>query len=377
MIVLHVLSLSAIGGVQKSFISYIKHANLNSQFEHELCLTRKTGKDFLKHLPGRYYYLRSIKGLIRLIYQIISKKYIVHFYNSLGSKPIYGLLRFLRPSNIIFHERGSAWNSNSSNLKYFVKNSKIANKIISNSNATRNFLNLKFKIPLDKITVIYNGIEENKINIDYEKRFSNKVSIGYLGRFETQKGIPSFIQAAKYLPQYNFYIGGYGSWEEYIQNQVARVKNIFLIGKVQNPSNFLSKVDILVVPSIREPFGNVIVEAGLCHKAVIASNIDGIPEIINSEEVGVLINPKEDINYNLRPLGSLNYPEKVYYPDINKLGKPMELDPKSLAKTIQKLSEDKVLRDKMGNSLNKRVTHLFSLENYFKNLENFYFEIMN
>ena len=375
MIVLHVLSLSAIGGVQKSFISYINHANLNSQFEHELCLTRKTGKDFLKHLPGRYYYLRSIKGLIRLIYQIISKKYIVHFYNSLGSKPIYGLLRFLRPSNIIFHERGSAWNSNSSNLKYFVKNSKISNKIISNSNATRNFLNLKFKIPLDKITVIYNGIEENKINIDYEKRFSNKVSIGYLGRFETQKGIPSFIQAAKYLPQYNFYIGGYGSWEEYIQNQVARVKNVFLIGKVLNPSNFLSKVDILVVPSIREPFGNVIVEAGLCHKAVIASNIDGIPEIINSEEVGFLINPTEDINYNLRPLESLNYPEKVYYPNANKLGKPMELDSKSLAKTIQKLSEDKVLRDKMGKSLNKRVTHLFSLDNYFKNLEQFYINI--
>jgi len=133
----------------------------------------------------------------------------------------------------------------------------------------------------------------------------------------------------------------------------------------------------LIVPSIREPFGNVIVEAGLCNKAVIASNVDGIPEIINSKEVGYLITPTEDINYNLRPLESLNYPEQVYYPDSNKLGKPKELDSKTLAKTIQKLSENKVLREKMGKSLNKRVTHLFSLENYFKNLENFYFEIMN
>ena len=131
----------------------------------------------------------------------------------------------------------------------------------------------------------------------------------------------------------------------------------------------------MVVPSIREPFGNVIVEAGLCHKAVIASNIDGIPEIINNEKVGFLIKPTEDINPNLRPLESLNYPEQVYYPDTNKLGKPMELDSKALAKTIQKLAEEKILRDEMGKNLNKRVAHLFSLENYFKNLEQFYFNL--
>ena len=50
---------------------------------------------------------------------------------------------------------------------------------------------------------------------------------------------------------------------------------------------FLSKIDILVVPSIREPFGNVIVEAGFSGKAVIASKIDGIPEIILNEKVWI------------------------------------------------------------------------------------------
>ena len=87
-------------------------------------------------------------------------------------------------------------------------------------------------------------------------------------------------------------------------------KNIFLIGKTKNPLEFLNKIDILVVPSLREPFGNVIVEAGFCRKAVIASNVDGISEIINTHKMGILIEPKDNIDFKLRPLDSLMYPEK-------------------------------------------------------------------
>ena len=50
----------------------------------------------------------------------------------------------------------------------------------------------------------------------------------------------------------------------------------------------------------------------------------------------------------------------------------MELNPKSLSLKLQEFSEDKGLREKMGKSLNKRASHSFSLDNYFKNLEKFY-----
>jgi len=373
--IVHVLSLSAIGGVQNSFLNYYKLATRNSHFLHEICLTRKIGKDFKSSIPFNHYSLRSINGIIKLIYQIVSKNTIVHFYNSLGSRSIYFLLKILPSSKIIFHERGSAWNSDTSNHKYFFKNAEKSQKIISNSNATRQFLNKRFNIPLEKISVIYNGIEIKKNKTS--AKFSKKFSVGYLGRFETQKGLPSLISTAKLLPKINFYFGGYGPWEAFLNKHSIVENNVFVVGKIKDSFSFLSKIDILVVPSIREPFGNVIVEAGLCHKAVIASYVDGIPEIINSEKVGFLIKPTEDIKHNLRPLESLNYPEQVYYPDTNKLGKPMELNSKTLAKTIQKLAEDKVLIDKMGKNLNKRVTHLFSLENYFKNLENLYSGIMN
>ena len=85
--------------------------------------------------------------------------------------------------------------------------------------------------------------------------------------------------------------------------------NIF---KNKNFYDFLSKIDILVVPSIREPFGNVIVEAGFSGKAVIASKIDGIPEIILNEKFGYLIKPNDPINLNFRPINSLMYPQNVF-----------------------------------------------------------------
>ena len=50
----------------------------------------------------------------------------------------------------------------------------------------------------------------------------------------------------------------------------------------------------------------------------------------------------------------------------------MELNPKSFSLKFQEFSEDKGLREKMGKSLNKRASHSFSLDNYFKNLEKFY-----
>jgi len=374
MTVVHVLSLSAIGGVQNSFIPYIELAKLKSKLNHEICLTRRLGDDFSESNLGDYYMLKSIKGLFRLIYQIISKNFIIHFYNSLGSKSIYNLLRFLPTSNIIFHERGSAWNSNSFNYKYFVKNANISDCIISNSNATKYFLVKKFRISKKKVSVIHNGLKPLNEKQKIINRFSEKISIGYLGRFETQKGIPSLINAAKILKKYNFYFGGYGSWESYIKDLITDQNNIFLVGKINNSNEFLNKIDLLVVPSIREPFGNVIVEAGFSKKAVIASNIDGIPEIIFNNQLGYLIDPKEEIDINFRPNNSLMYPEKVFNPVKKELVKPLQVNPQELAMKIQEVAENKSLRIKLGESLFKSVSNRFSLNKYFESTEKFYFE---
>ena len=79
----------------------------------------------------------------------------------------------------------------------------------------------------------------------------------------------------------------------------------------------MGSVDIIVVPSIREPLGNVIIEAGFCKKTVIASNIDGIPEIITNNVSGILLTPREPISLDDIPLNATPFPEFVVNPNYN------------------------------------------------------------
>ena len=123
--------------------------------------------------------------------------------------------------------------------------------------------------------------------------------------------------------------------------------------------NFIKELDILVVPSIREPFGIVNIEAGLCKTTVIASKIDGIPEIISHKKSGILIKPTKKIvakNHPEQP----PLPDFVIDPSTFKTIRPKELEPKMLAKYISFLSKNKKLRAKYGKELYKNVKKLFN-----------------
>ena len=77
-------------------------------------------------------------------------------------------------------------------------------------------------------------------------------------------------------------IAGEGVLEHMLKKNAAKLNNVQFIGRVKNPYLFMNKVSLLVVPSIREPLGNVCLEAGLCKVPVLATNVDGLPEIIEN-----------------------------------------------------------------------------------------------
>ena len=157
---------------------------------------------------------------------------------------------------------------------------------------------------------------------------------------------------------------------EYLEKLVLNLKNVFFVG-VKNPINFINSVNIIVVPSIRESLGNVIIEAGFCKKAVIASNIDGIPEIINNNISGILLNPKESISLGVLPSKATPLPEFVVNPNTMKLQMPLELNCDDLVSAIEKLRNNPPLRLKLGKSLNETVLEKFTLEKYFDNIHFF------
>jgi len=180
-------------------------------------------------------------------------------------------------------------------LDYLVKRN--YEKIIACSEAVRNEL-LNLNYPSNKVQVIFNGVNFSKFNIKKEDSGSEFI-IGAIGRLSNYKGINYFIEAIprviRYFPDCIFWVIGDGEERknliELSEKLNIRQKVEFIPGVV-NIGAYLSKLKILVVPSITEPLGIVAIE-GLANKLpVIASNVDGLKEIIQDNKTGFLVSPK-------------------------------------------------------------------------------------
>ena len=166
------------------------------------------------------------------------------------------------------------------------------------------------------------------------------------------------------MKEIKFFIAGDGVLEKDLKIRANGYENINFMGR-SNPIEFISKMDVIVVPSIREPLGNVIIESGFCSKPVIASKVDGIPEIITNNKNGILLNPKNEITFKSKQKNAVPVPDYVVNFETKELVKPKEIDQKDLIKAIYKLKNDDKLRLKLSKNLNQTVKKKFSLESYF------------
>lgn len=66
---------------------------------------------------------------------------------------------------------------------------------------------------------------------------------------------------------------------------------IHLVGFQPQPQRYMRAADIFVLPSRREPFGLVLAEAREAGTAIVASNVDGIPEALDGGRAGMLVPP--------------------------------------------------------------------------------------
>jgi glycosyltransferase involved in cell wall biosynthesis len=367
--VVHVISLlRGLGGVQQSFISYYKYAQRYSKFKQYVFSTHDRSEKY----GGFKNFFIIKKNFLSFLLHLCSKNSIIYFHNRLSSKKVFYLLKFMPSSNIIFHEHGEAWNiKTNQQKKIYQANAKLAKKIIVNSIAAERMLIKKFNIKENKLKLAYYGFGDPKI----KKMTKNKknIQVGFIGRFEALKGTHLLIEAANLLKDknINFLIGGDGHLENDLKRLSKGNDKIKFIGNVLNPIKFIKDLDILVVPSIREPLGIVNIEAGLCKIPVIASNIDGIPEVVTNNYSGVLINPTKKVS-SKRYQGQPPLPDLVVNPNTYKLSKPKQVDSKKLSNSILFLANNKKLRLEYGNNLYEYVSKKFSIKGYFERLEEIY-----
>lgn len=129
--------------------------------------------------------------------------------------------------------------------------------------------------------------------------FYKKNVIATIAELHPNKGLQYLIQAIKIIAQEQqntiCLIIGEGQDKEALQEQIKKdnlSEKIFLTGRIDNASEYLKGISVFVLPSIKEGLPYVILESGLASLAVVATNVGGIPDIIDDMKSGILIQPK-------------------------------------------------------------------------------------
>jgi glycosyltransferase involved in cell wall biosynthesis len=162
-------------------------------------------------------------------------------------------------------------------------------------------------LPENKIEILHNGIDINKFNPavgrgNVRKEFSvgdEELLIGMLARLSPGKGHEEFLAAAKNLSQKHnnlrFIIVGEASrgeneYADKIKKLAADygLKNLIFAGFRSDTPEVLAAMDIFVFPSNAEAFGIALAEAMAMGKPCVASDSDGILDLIEDSQTGCL-----------------------------------------------------------------------------------------
>ena len=180
-------------------------------------------------------------------------------------------------------------------LKKFL--SYFTDKIIAVSESVEKYSILRDKIGEKKIKVIYNGINLEKFLQNKQKEFGNPPIIGVVGRLEEQKGHKYLIEALNLLKNvpWTLWVVGDGSrktgLERLVKDLNLRGRVIFL-GNRDNIAEILGQIDIFCLPSLWEGLGLAVIEAAASARPIVASKVGGIPEIIEDNKTGLLVEPE-------------------------------------------------------------------------------------
>jgi len=138
------------------------------------------------------------------------------------------------------------------------------------------------------------------------------------GRFVEQKGHRYLLEAAPVVleksPQCKFLFLGDGPLEDNLKSRMKELSILesFIFGGMLDDFELeLAGADIMVHPSIEEPFGFSIIEGMRARLPVIASRVGGIPEVVIDGETGILIESKSPEKITGALLDLLESPEKL------------------------------------------------------------------
>jgi glycosyltransferase involved in cell wall biosynthesis len=215
---------------------------------------------------------------------------------------------------------------------------------------------VKLGAPPRKTSVIYPGIDLDffqPLEFTHEGTVKRPLTLLTVTRLEWEKGLVSALKAIQTLLtkgyDVQYWIVGQGAAKDELFFWIKKLgieRQVKIIG--QQPSEgvrtLLSSCDIYLQPSIYEALCVSVIEASAMELPIIASNVGGLPEVVDHNITGILIPPD---------------------------------DPQALVEAIEALANDKEKREEMGKQGRRKAIRQFSLEREVKEWLGLYEKALN
>ena len=169
--------------------------------------------------------------------------------------------------------------------------------VVCNSIVTSRKISKQLNIPLNKIKVVYNGIDVKSNDFLKARLVSETISIGIVGRVVLHKGHKTIIDAlGNLINEFDLKLNIVGRGDN-LQNLQKMIEEKVLAAYVEfipethDIDKEYDKIDILINASFAEGLPNVILEAMARKIPVIATAVDGNKELVIHKETGLLFTP--------------------------------------------------------------------------------------
>ena len=224
---------------------------------------------------------------------------------------------------------------------------------IAVSHAVALQLQQTFHVPGQKIRVIHNGIPFARFDCPPDLTLRAELSQGTtrpivltVARLDQQKGHTYLFEAIRQVREATFVLAGSGPEKDALVAQACELgiqDHVKFLGDRKDIPQLLASCDLFVLPSIYEGLPLSILEAMAAGKAVVATAVGGIPEIVKDGETGVLV-----------PSG----------------------DPVALARAIQSLLSNPIQVRKIGAAGRALVKQEFSSDGMVERINQVYEELL-
>lgn len=368
----HLISLSQVGGVERNYSQFINFQSKDIPVKHHTILTKKDISPLLTgfiqqgsesihctkyyksfriprwpSLARSYNRRRIFKSIMPHILVLWNRPSGIHFSD------------ITNHTKVVYYEHGAAWfKKDEVQMKNLLKG---ISGIICNSFAAKRMLELKWGIGKNtEFRVCLNAIRPDCLPPSHQTKtlsHDRPLRLGSAGRLISVKGIPIAIHAVSELKgrglPCQLLVAGTGKEFESLKSLTWGLeleKEVMFLGLVPDMSDFFSHIDCFICPSIREPFGNVCAEAMAHGCPVIATRVDGLPEVVQDSETGFCLVPSLPMeDYSVFGGNIDEIPPYVYNPATDRIEAPKLLDPKAIADTIEMLCSNPPMYRQMSS----------------------------